>query len=167
MGGESVEVTSHGLVGKMRVRPNVNLKALTVEELISKRKTMHLSAFQNLMADTSYYLESIVQENCSHDDLKWSQEWEGLVYTVPELLAKIKDDNLAVLKRHQDVPSNQYALDTVHRILVTEMLDTNSASISTLRFFLVAKRRKFRGSYGSVADFHEGIKARIGAHLAN
>ncbi len=45
-GGEVMEVTPDGLLGKIRIRLNVNIKSRTCEDLVSLEKEMHFSCFK-------------------------------------------------------------------------------------------------------------------------
>jgi hypothetical protein len=162
LGGEALEATPFGVVGKVKVRLNANLRSLTLEELRNKKKDMHLASFRNLIADTVHELERIAQESRERNS-GWKREWQGLDYTIPEMLSHLKLEGETVLARHERVPATQYAIDAVFRNLVTEMLDVNSSALSTLRFFLVSG---LEGSCGTSRDFSQGLGYRLGEILA-
>jgi hypothetical protein len=50
-GPRYVEVTSQGAVVLVPVRINSNLKAMTVEELLGQKKSMHVTAFRHFVHD--------------------------------------------------------------------------------------------------------------------
>jgi hypothetical protein len=165
LGGEAVEVTGDGVVGKVRVRLNANLKARCCNDLVAQKKNMHIAAFKYLLSDTARKLERIVKEN-------WivgrSREWEGKIYTfetVDTLLAKIMQPCHEALKRHdEEISPLQYSSDNVFRRLVTEMLDTNSAALTTLRFLLRSQSASdvdYLPS-GSLEEHFQGLDSRIG-----
>ena len=84
-GPRYVEVTSQGAVVLVPVRINSNLKAMTVEELLGQKKSMHVTAFRHFVCDElPHDLRRIAdshnaEERCAAD---LRTEKNGRVYSV-------------------------------------------------------------------------------------
>ena len=63
-GGEVMEVTSDGLLGKVHIRINMNIKSRTCEDLVSMKKEMHISSFKYLLGE----LEKELKESAKSDE---------------------------------------------------------------------------------------------------
>jgi hypothetical protein len=150
-----------GLLTMVPVRINANGRALTVEELRSQKKDMHLNAFRYLLAETARDLERIAEEERAHDRLArdsnrvmdlsfWLDGNEGgaewllpgmsdgteVTFTVAGLLARIGRLCEAVLERHAAMAPERYNDDEAYRHAVAEMLETRAAAVATLRGYL-------------------------------
>ena len=121
-----------GLLTMVPVRINANVKALTVEELRTQKKDMHLASFRYLLAETARDLERIsreehMEERLARDPLRvfdlqrWIDtggrlEWllPGMVdekqvkFSVAGLLARIGRQCESVLERHAALTPDQY-----------------------------------------------------------
>jgi hypothetical protein len=142
------------------VRINANGKALTVEELRTQKKDMHLAAFRHLLAENARDLERIAEDDGAEDRLArdpyrvldlqlWLSaggrlEWllpgmsDGteVTFTVSGLLARIGRQCEAVLGLHADMPPERYNDDEAFRHKVAEMLETRAAAVATLRGYI-------------------------------
>jgi hypothetical protein len=56
--------TEKGLVNLVKLRINANIKSLTVDELVSRRKTLHLAALSNLLEETQRDLDELEKKVC-------------------------------------------------------------------------------------------------------
>ncbi len=65
-GGEAIEVTKAGIVGKIHIRLNMNMKARTCDDLINQKKEMHVSSFSYLVRE----LERELGELLASDEVK-------------------------------------------------------------------------------------------------
>jgi hypothetical protein len=59
-GAQHLEVTPDGVVSVIAVRANANLKSMTVEELVGRKKELHVSAFEHHMFDIERDLKRCV-----------------------------------------------------------------------------------------------------------
>ena len=159
--GEALEVTPAGIVGKVKVRLNINLKAATIKELLSRRRTMHLSAFEYANAETARALQHIATEIRAEERLQgdpWRtgvdlQEWlqaggkeEDLVgcvvaggkitFTVEALSAYLRRGCESVLNRHAGAAAERFAADGAYRAMATEKIAAGAAAESGLRLYL-------------------------------
>jgi hypothetical protein len=156
---EDVGGAAAGVVTVVPVHMSANLKTLTVEELRSQKKDMHLAALRYMLAETARDLERIARDEGAHQRLARdpSRVWNlqdfleagrldwllpgmsdgaNVTFTVEGLLARIGQQCEAVVERHAAVPAEAYAEGEVHRGLVTEMLETKAAALSTLRSYI-------------------------------
>jgi len=99
----SVEVMHGGLVTVLSVRVNVNIKTETVEELVAKKKSMHIAAMKAMIDDLGADLKSISE---SKEFLELAPVvGPSKVSTARRHLAKRKKTmNLAVRLRMAAVP---------------------------------------------------------------
>jgi hypothetical protein len=143
------------------VRITANLKALTVEELQGRKRTMHLAAFAYANAETARTLKRVAKDEdamgrLERDPMKvdGSQEWlqsggkevdltgcivvdGNVTFTVEGLLGKLERDCEAVLARHAaPEAAERFGDDGAYRAMVEEMLATGAAAISCLRWYL-------------------------------
>ncbi len=149
-----------GLLSMVPVRINANGKALTVEELLTRKKDMHIAAFRHQLAETARDLERIAEDEGAEDRLARDpskvynlQEWlsEGgrlefllpgmsdgteVTFTVAGLLARIRRQCEVVLERHAAVAPERYNDDEAFRHKVAEMLETRATAIGTLRGYI-------------------------------
>ena len=150
------------------MRINANLKAHTVEELLSRKRGMHLAAFTYSNAETARELERIAREGGLKDRMSTDvtctmglKEWltnggkevnlEGavvedgkVIFTTQAVLGKLRRDCESVLARHAAVPAEQFVGDHFFRTMTEEMLETGTAAISTLRWYLEDRRHQIQ-----------------------
>ena len=150
-----------GVVTVVRVRVSANLKALTVEELRTQKRDMHLTAFRYLLDETRRELDRIASEEGdlpTRVALDWSRvvslnefleiggreedlppglsDGTTITFTAEGLLARLAGAVEAVAARHAAVPPGRYADGEAYRALVAEMLDTAAAAACALRWYL-------------------------------
>lgn len=99
-----------GCVSIVPVRINVNLKIETIEDLLEKKKTRHLTSFQMLCEETRTKLFAFMQNAGVQD-----ADIQPLIdYTMKQV-----DD---IIMQHQDFSRNEYADDLKYSQLVSEMM---------------------------------------------
>jgi hypothetical protein len=149
-----------GMLTMVPVHINANVKTLTVEELGSQKKDMHINAFRYLLAETARDLEDIAGANGAQDRLnsdpsrtKDQQEWLNMggrlelllpgmsdgtrvTFTVAGLLAHVALQCKVVLARHAGLAPERYTDDETFRHTVAEMLETKAAAVATLRGYI-------------------------------
>jgi hypothetical protein len=113
---------------RLQVRVNINLGARTIEELLGQKKRRHLASFDHLIVETERELDRIAEE----DDDSGIIPDERCVLVNRTIMDQVKE----VRNRHESTEAERYTDDGAYRRLVTEMLDTVSMAISTLRLFL-------------------------------
>lgn len=104
MGGPQMEVTdSKGLVQVFQLRLNANIKSLTVDELVQRRKNLHLAALNNLLEETKRDLQDFCRQALGLCNSSGCED--GIAEQVCDYLSKFESTVLAefetVLKRHE------------------------------------------------------------------
>jgi hypothetical protein len=105
------------------VRVNANLKTETVEELIEKKKRMHLSAARLLADEVKADLEQL--SNSLESKQRYQQDQTGCEdgFTLETLFRTICEQCEVVLMRHSSSSLSDYIDDNVFRSMVTEILN--------------------------------------------
>ncbi len=130
-----------GLLSMVPVRINANGKALTVEELHTKKKDMHLAEFRYLLDETARDIMRFAEERAEEEGrrLEWllpGMDGTRVTFSAAELVAQIVAQAEAVLARHAEFEPEWYNKDEDFRHTVDEMLETRAAVVATLRFYL-------------------------------
>jgi hypothetical protein len=127
---------------RLQVRVNINLGARTIEELLGQKKRRHLAHFDHLMVETERELGRIAVEEHTWRRL-CANDW---------FLQMVNDKIMVQVKKvrdgHESTEAKRYTDEGLYRRLVTEMLDTVSMAISTLRLFLEDKSQPLHDSFG-------------------
>ena len=127
------------LLRVLPVRINANGKALTVEELDTMKKDMHLAAFRYAADELRRGLRRVAVERDAVGRLSrdWNRvSWDGKTRTVDGLLEKIERGAREVLAEHESADPLRYSEDGPYRHMVAEMLDAQVHAISALNFYL-------------------------------
>jgi ankyrin repeat protein len=138
-GGGRVEVVDGGLVTFVPVRENLNLKTETVEELLEKKKSMHVTAFEFRVNELRQQLQDEAKAGNAEARLKkdevykqiWKKEHSVAGYVEAQVV-KVE----AVLKKHRARAAADYSDDVVYRNLAAESLEAASMAQSALRLWL-------------------------------
>lgn len=127
MGDVSLAIVPQGVVTLVPVRVNANLKTETVEQLVDRKKTTHLTAFRTAIDDLKRELEEISKSDEAEARLERDpSRLQERNQTVPDLVNSILAQCHTVLSRHQQQPSSKFADDAMFRALVCEMLDVHA-----------------------------------------
>ena len=150
-----------GVVTVVPVRVSANLKALTVEELRTQKRDMHVGAFRYLLDEARRELDRIAREEGdlearimldkwrvhqlkrflevggrAEDLLPGMSDGTTITYTAAGLLARLAGAVEAVAARHAAVPPGRFADGEAYRALVAEMHDAAAAAACALRWYL-------------------------------
>jgi hypothetical protein len=113
---------------RLQVRVNINLSARTIEEVLGQKKRRHLANFDHLIVETKRELHRIAEK----EDRGMAMGRDDRIVVNGSIMIQIKN----VRDRHESTEADRYTDDGAYRRLVTEMLDTVSMAISTLRLIL-------------------------------
>jgi hypothetical protein len=143
-GGIRKEATEHGVLTVVDLLVCANLKSSTCDEIEKQKKTLHLAAFTNLLAETTRDLARIAEEERAEDRLARDplrmmdlQDWlssggrlewllQGMTeeaevtFTVAGLQNRIVEQCKAVFARHAALPPERYNTDSEFRHIVAE-----------------------------------------------
>ena len=122
LGTEAVEVTSFGVLGKVRVRLNANLKARSLAELVAQKRIMHNAAFGYLISELERELREQLDGPECLERMKtdqYSKEWDGNpTYLVDRIVEQCRE----VKSKHGRVSTEDFLDDDMYRSLVSESL---------------------------------------------
>jgi hypothetical protein len=126
-GPDYLEVTSAGVVRIFPVCVNSNHKTSTVDELIIKKKTLHLSSFKYSIHEIELKLKALaVEKNVIQrlaEDVSKDEKSHKVTITVDAFLERIVGQCKEVYSRHKAVSASDYNKDNKFRSLVLEMID--------------------------------------------
>ena len=124
-GGEVMEVTPNGLLGKVRIRLNMNIKSRTCEDLVSLKKEMHISSFKYLLGELEKELKEDSQSDAAvvraKNDISFAFSWQG--YTLDSFVNGIVAQCTDILQAHQRLEPEQFLDDAIYRAVVSESLE--------------------------------------------
>jgi hypothetical protein len=136
LGDEAIEVTSAGVVGRLRLRLNANLKARNLSELEGQKKQMHLSSFKYLLDELERQLVEMASgpEAKRKSDLYDPYTKADFGTTGVQYAAKIVEQTREVLLAHEQLPAADFVDDDIYRSLVAESLEVRD--MGKEKFFL-------------------------------
>mmetsp|Transcript_64520 Transcript_64520/g.172798 ORF Transcript_64520/g.172798 Transcript_64520/m.172798 type:complete len:740 (+) Transcript_64520:143-2362(+) len=129
-----LQANLNGMILMVPIRVIPNLKALTVEEAVAKKKAMHLAAFEFLVAETREELMERIQK---HDALeRFDRDPIKAGFTLERLVESILNESSSVLEKHKQFDVHSYSHDEEYRGLVVAMLDVKNRALAKLRLYL-------------------------------
>ncbi len=143
---ESIETTKDGIINKISVRMNNNVKTQTVEELRQLKKSLHLNAFKYILNEINSDLSALTQARFvnSRAEADLSVAKEGVSALGPEsktsaisiLNERILHDCEKRYSKHVEKNPDEFIQDETYRGLVRDMMETKAMAISKLRLWL-------------------------------
>jgi len=139
-GGGRVQIVDGGLVTFVPVRVNLNLKTETVEELLEKKKSIHITGFEFRVNELRQKLQAEAEAGGAEARLKKDKDslwefWEKDHSVGGYIDAQVKKVE-AVLARHRARAAADYSDDAVYRSLVSESLEAARMAESALLWWL-------------------------------
>jgi len=138
--GGRVQVVDGGLVTFVPVRVNLNLKTETVEELLQKKKSMHVTGFEFRVNELRQQLLEEASGGNAEARLKREKASQGRYWkkehSVEGFIEAQTGKVSEVLERHRARAAVDYSDDGVYRSLVAESLEVASMAQSALRWWL-------------------------------
>jgi ankyrin repeat protein len=126
-----LHVERERVVKIVRVRPRCSLKIMTIEELLSKKKTIHLSGFDFLLREVEQVLSedlSNVANRLERDNTlncnRLGDYVDEPICSASKFIQVIMDQCKEVREKHEKVEPEEYAVDEKFKELVCSMLDT-------------------------------------------
>jgi hypothetical protein len=126
-GRQRTEITDGGgVLTVIPVRVNINIRTETVEQLLGKKKSMHVAAFKSVIDETKQWLRAYAEEGGrAHARAATDREYGkynryNLSWFISEtlkLMHHVKDT-------HAELPDDEYVNDLKYRALVTRMLSS-------------------------------------------
>jgi ankyrin repeat protein len=137
-GAGRVEVVDGGLVTFVPVRVNLNLKTETVEALLEKKKSMHMTAFEFCVNELKQWLQDNAKAGNAEARLKRDKGsgWGEIDHTVDGFIEAQVNKVEVVLENHRTRAAADYSDDDVYRSLVAQSLEAASMAQSALQWWL-------------------------------
>ncbi len=163
-GGGRVQVVDGGLVTFVPVRVNLNLKTETVEELLQKKKSMHVTGFEFRVNELRQRLQDEARAGNAKARLKRDKDSQGRFWkrehSVEGYIEAQVDKVVDVLKRHCACAAADYSDDDVYRSLVAESLEVASMAQSALRWWLRDANWSIHNiEYKPLLDCHRNLES--------
>ena len=116
---------------------NMNVKTMTVEELMGQKKSIHLSGFQYMLVELRNTLQRIAAEGNAAELRLQAEMSRSQCYTpVNALVDSIVDQCRTIFLRHRALDGDSYADDEVFSSLLGEMQAAKVLARSKLRLWL-------------------------------
>ena len=140
-GDERLEVTKAGVVRVIPVKVNSNLKTETVEELVTKKRDLHLAAFRYRIDEIKKQLKDVAETRKADERLEQDRTREG--YSVQLFLDKIVEQCKNVYSLHEAVSIEDFNSDRKFRSMVRQMVDIKDMAMSKLEEWLENREHSF------------------------
>lgn len=140
----SVEVMHGGLVTVLSVRVNINIKTETVEELVAKKKSMHIAAMKAMIDDLGQDLKSISESEAFKERVQIDHSIHSSNCSIVE---HIIQQCRSVLQRHEERDALEFVNDNIYRCLVMQ-LDCKSWAKEKLQLWLHDNAEYWEGRFG-------------------
>ena len=142
----SVEVMHGGLVTVLSVRVNINIKTETVEELVAKKKSMHIAAMKAMIDDLGQDLKSISESEAFKERFRkdGSIHYSNSAVIVEHIIQQCR----LVLQRHEERDALEFVNDKIYRCLVMQLLDCKSWAKEKLQLWLHDNAEYWEGRFG-------------------
>ena len=143
-GGEAMEVTRYGIVGKLRVRVNANLKAPTLTELLNQKRNMHLASFRYLVAELGKELEELGRSEAAaaREGVDEFQPNDWRHKPTSEFIEHILSECRAVLRQHEAMSAEELLEDGAYRSAVAEALSVKEMGKKKFMLWLTGGPQK-------------------------
>jgi uncharacterized protein len=143
---ECIETTKDGIINKISVRMNNNVKTQTVEELRQLKKSLHLNAFKYILNEIESDLSALTQarfvNSRAEADLSIAKAEvsalgpESNTSAISMLKDRILQDCKKRYRKHVEKNPDEFIQDETYRGLVRDMMETKAMAISKLRLWL-------------------------------
>ena len=115
-----MEVTQLGMINKVQVRVNTNVKFRFLEELVEEKKRLHINTFKYVMDQLEKQLLDLAQSDDAKIRAAMDQrDWE---VSATDLVTAIMQDCRAVVSLHSNREAEEYLDDGTYRAMVEESL---------------------------------------------
>ena len=136
-GRQRTEITDGGgVLTVISARVNINLKTETLEQLLGKKKSMHIAAFKSVIDETKQWLHAYAEDGGQAQARaatdKQCNEYTDLSWFISETLKHMQTMKDADAK----LPDDDYVNDLKYKALVTRMLSSQEWAKQKLRLWL-------------------------------
>ena len=136
-GRQRTEITDGGgVLTVISARVNINLKTETLEQLLGKKKSMHIAAFKSVIDETKQWLHAYAEEG----GLVQARAAKDKAYNKRTDLSWFISETLRHMQTMKDadaeLPDDDYVNDLKYKALVTRMLSSQEWAKQKLRLWL-------------------------------
>jgi hypothetical protein len=137
-GRQRTEITDGGgVLTVISARVNINLKTETLEQLLGKKKSMHIAAFKSVIDETKQWLHAYAEEGgraqaraaTDKEYGKWGIHLSWFIFLTLRHMQSMKDADA-------ELPDDDYVNDLKYKALVTRMLSSQEWAKQKLRLWL-------------------------------
>jgi hypothetical protein len=127
-----------GVLKVISVRVNINLKTETLEQLLGKKKSMHIAAFKSVIDETKQWLHAHAEDGgraqarAATDKEYGKYGWVDLSWFISKTLKQME----TIKEEDTWLPDDDYVNDLKYKALVTRMLSSQEWAKQKLRLWL-------------------------------
>jgi hypothetical protein len=144
-----------GVLKVISVGVNINLKTETVEQLTSKKRSMHVAAFKAVIDETKQWMQAYAEENGraqarAATDNEYGKDGCDISELISMTLEQMQDIKYADSK----LPDGDYVNDLKYKALVTRMLSSQEWAKQKLRLWLENEETSIFIAYSDLKSAH-------------
>ena len=134
-----------GVLKVISVRVNINLKTETLEQLLGKKKSMHIAAFKSLIDETKQWLHAYAEDGGRAQARAATDKMYGVWdFDLSLFISKTLEDMQTMKDAHVKLPDDDYVNDLKYKALVTRMLSSQEWAKQKLRLWLENQETNIR-----------------------
>ena len=135
-----------GVLKVISVGVNINLKTETVEQLTSKKRSMHVVAFKAVIDETKQWMQAHAEENGRAQARAATDKEYGIVFggDIPKLISTTLVQMQDIKDVDSELPDGDYVNDLKYKALVTRMLSSQEWAKQKLWLWLENEETNIR-----------------------
>ena len=134
-----------GVLKVISVGVNINLKTETVEQLTSKKRSMHVVAFKAIIDETKQWMQAYAEENGrAQARAATDKEYREGGCDISRLISKTLEQMQRIKDADSELPDGDYVNDLKYKALVTRMLSSQEWAKQKLRLWLENEETNIR-----------------------
>lgn len=131
-----MEVNPDGIVTIIPVRANMNVRTMTLQEIVEQKKQMHLTSFKYLLVEIKNEIDALSKDPSLGKRLMQDVSAEESDKSVQILVESIVEECEQAYLRHEQRPNDEFVDDLTYRGLVVEMLETKVMALSKFNYYI-------------------------------
>jgi hypothetical protein len=155
-GPPAIEIVAQGIVHVIPVHLSANLKTETLDELLEKKKRLHLASARAAVEELRWQLEHWATGAQAEGRLQRDPTRDQCgTFTAASFVASIIEQFEVVVNRHSHLSAEEYVDDGDFRALVGELLDTKAWAKEKVQLWLLDDSQFIRFlQFMSLRDCH-------------
>ncbi len=134
-----------GVLQVVSVGVNINLKTETVEQLTSKKRSIHIEAFKAVIDETKHWMQAYAEENGRAKARAATDKWYGIYdFYISELISRTLKQMQEIKNADFKLPDGDYVNDLKYKALVTRMLSSQEWAKQKLWLWLENEETNIR-----------------------